>query len=58
MPTPPPPCCACRPNGSPGRRTKTTALLSAVQSGLVSKSTLGDMYFTVRDATSYTMMKL
>ncbi len=41
---PPPPCCACWPNASPGRRTKTRLLLSAVQSGLASKSTLGDMY--------------
>ncbi len=31
---------------------------SADQSGLESKSTLGDMYFTVRVATSYTTTKL
>ena len=37
---------------------KIRCLLSASHIGMVSKSTLGDMYFTERVATSYTTMKL
>ncbi len=33
-------------------------LLSGSHIGVVSKSTLGDIYFTARVATSYTTMKL
>jgi hypothetical protein len=37
---------------------KTMLLPSPVHIGLVSKSTLGAMYFTIRVATSYTATKL
>ncbi len=37
---------------------KIRCLLSGSHIGVVSKSTLGDMYFTDRVATSYTTMKL
>src|SRR5258708_36649393 len=53
-PLPAPVSSVCCPNGKPGRRMKIRWLLSAVHIGDVSKSTLGDMYFTDRAATSYT----
>src|SRR5277367_3330711 len=57
-PLPAPVCSVCCPNARPGCRMKIRCLLSAIHIGDVSKSTLGDMYFTDRVATSYTMMKL
>src|SRR6202035_4642182 len=57
-PIPPAPCCACCPNGRPGRRTNIRCLLSGSHIGIVSKSTPGDMYLADRAAMSYTTMKL
>src|SRR5262249_15838275 len=58
LPSPPPPGCACCANGVPGRRMYAMRVLSADHVGLESQSTLGDMYVTLRAATSYTAMKL